>query len=317
MLLGAAIIAALAALGWLDAWSEESLRPGPWEDGRFSGLLGPWARWVAPPGFWLLPALVAFTFFATDEILGLAEAAGVRPLRGPAFLANLLLWAGDIFLVFSPWLWTIDDAFLRLLPAGDMAGHRAWVLAVLALAASLILLGEMTRYERPGGALASAAATVFVFVYVGVMLDFAFQLRLGWGVGALASWIIAVKAGDIGAYTVGRLIGRHKLCPRVSPGKTVEGAVGALVFAVAGAWASLVWLVPTAGRHPLACLVYGLLMGITGMFGDLAESLLKRDAGVKDSSRWMPGFGGVLDILDSLLLSAPVAWLCWSLGLLG
>jgi phosphatidate cytidylyltransferase len=154
-------------------------------------------------------------------------------------------------------------------------------------------------------------------VYVGVMLRFAVLLRLECGVGAIASWIITVKMGDVGAYTVGRLIGRHKLCPRLSPGKTIEGAVGAVVFTCAGAWASLAWLAPAVmARHPWAWLPYGLVLGIAGMLGDLAESMLKRDVGLKDSSRWMPGFGGVLDILDSLLLSAPVAWLCWSLGML-
>ncbi len=68
---------------------------------------------------------------------------------------------------------------------------------------------------------------------------------------------------------------------------------------------------------PAGWIIFGLLMGCVGMLGDLAESLLKRDVGCKDSSAWMPGFGGVLDILDSLLLSAPIAWLCWSLGIVG
>ena len=69
--------------------------------------------------------------------------------------------------------------------------------------------------------------------------------------------------------------------------------------------------------QPSGWFIFGLLMGSVGMLGDLAESLLKRDVGCKDSSAWMPGFGGVLDILDSLLLSAPIAWLCWSLGIVG
>jgi phosphatidate cytidylyltransferase len=296
LLLSVAIVGLLAGLCWLDAHAAESL--------------------AAPSGLWLLPALVAFMFFATDETLGLALAAGMQPLRGVVFLANLLLLLGDIFLVFSPWLRIIGDPLLGILTPDDLAAHRTWVLVVLAGATGFILLGEMIRYEKPGGVLANAAAALLALVYVGVMLDFALQLRLGWGVGALASWIITVKMGDIGAYTVGRLIGRHRLCPRLSPGKTIEGAVGAVVFSCAGAWASLAWLTPVAmARHPWAWLPYGLLLGIVGMLGDLAESMLKRDAGCKDSSRWMPGFGGVLDILDSLLLSAPVAWLCWSLGL--
>jgi phosphatidate cytidylyltransferase len=129
--------------------------------------------------------------------------------------------------------------------------------------------------------------------------------------------------GDIGAYTVGRLIGRRKMAPRISPGKTIEGGVGAIVFScgiawLAGAWitgARVPWSLPAASQT--GWLVYGLLVGGAGMVGDLAESLLKRDVGRKDSSSWLPGFGGVLDMVDSVLLAAPVAWACWLLGLVG
>ncbi|HBO45263.1 MAG TPA: CDP-archaeol synthase [Planctomycetaceae bacterium] len=174
-------------------------------------------------------------------------------------------------------------------------------------------------------------------VYVGLMLAFVVRMRLGWGVGAVASLIIVVKMGDTGAYTVGRLFGRHKLAPVLSPGKTIEGAAGAIVFATVGAWVSFAWLVPamaqgsavstaTAATTGMAAttagigwgwLVYGPLVGMAGLLGDLAESLLKRDAGRKDSSTWMPGFGGVLDILDSILLGAPVAYVLWASGVVG
>ncbi len=114
------------------------------------------------------------------------------------------------------------------------------------------------------------------------------------------------------------------MAPRLSPGKTIEGAIGGLAASCLGAWIALDWLVPgdapTSRRTPgpsWGWIVYGLLVGAAGMLGDLAESLLKRDAGVKDSSTWMPGFGGVLDILDSMLLAAPVAWLYWALGIAG
>jgi phosphatidate cytidylyltransferase len=134
-----------------------------------------------------------------------------------------------------------------------------------------------------------------------------------------------VKACDTGAYTFGRLFGRHKMSPVISPGKTIEGAVGGLLAACAASyvvfWAfdSSEWTVKISADNfrfvggKLAWLTFGLVVGAAGMFADLAESLLKRDAEVKDSSRWLPGLGGVLDILDSLLLAAPVALGWWQI----
>lgn len=137
----------------------------------------------------------------------------------------------------------------------------------------------------------------------------------------MLSLVIVVKMCDTGAYTVGRLIGRRKMAPVLSPKKTIEGAIGGLVFACLGSWAAFHWLTPAithSSRPPSPAwgwLAYGLLVAMAGMLGDLAESLLKRDLGRKDSSTWMPGFGGVLDVLDSIILAAPVAYLCWTFGL--
>jgi phosphatidate cytidylyltransferase len=184
----------------------------------------------------------------------------------------------------------------------------------------------MCRYEKPGGVTASIAAATFALVYVGVLLSFVVQLRLVWGIGALAALVIVVKMADTGAYTVGRLIGRHKMAPILSPGKTWEGLAGGLAFALAGSYTTFRWLIPNLPTTPPHCIqnnhwwgwiAFGLLVGIAGMSGDLAESLLKRDTGRKDSSTWMPGFGGVLDVLDSILLGGPVALLCWRLGMVG
>jgi phosphatidate cytidylyltransferase len=140
------------------------------------------------------------------------------------------------------------------------------------------------------------------------------------GIAAIASLAIVVKMCDIGAYTFGRLLGRRKMTPVLSPGKTWEGAVGGLAFACLGSWLALNWLAPalSAGLAPRSAwcwLGYGLFVGIAGILGDLAEPLIKRDVGRKDSSAWMPGFGGVLDLLDSVLFAAPVAFLCWKLGI--
>jgi phosphatidate cytidylyltransferase len=150
-----------------------------------------------------------------------------------------------------------------------------------------------------------------------------------WGLVALLSMIATVKMADTGAYTAGRLFGKHKLIPRVSPGKTWEGLAGGFVVAIVAAAICLTWLPGLFGATPgeetaatgatwwMGIFVYGVVLTLAGLLGDLTESLLKRDAGRKDSSNWLPGMGGVLDILDSLLLGAPAAYLCWMLGLVG
>jgi phosphatidate cytidylyltransferase len=319
LLLGALIIGALIALCILDARTD---RPG-----MEPGL----------PGAFLMPVVLGLTMLATQEVLRLASAAGIRPVAWPIYAGNLLLVVAQWLPEFNLYLLRVRGfegrefdhlSYIDLIYA---ASHSAlWALAVGVLA---ILMAEMRRFEQPGGTLARVAVGVFALVYVGLMLTFAVQIRLFWGVGALATWIISVKMGDIGAYTVGRLFGTVKLAPRISPGKTVEGAGGALLFAVIGSWISFNVILPLAppflgpmpgqsvgwylfGR-PCGWFIFGLLMGAVGMLGDLAESLLKRDVGCKDSSAWMPGYGGVLDILDSLLLTAPIAWLCWAMGVVG
>jgi phosphatidate cytidylyltransferase len=281
LLFGTLIIAALVALCWLDNCA------------------------TATPGVWLLPVAVLAALLATKEVLDLAALGGMHPLRWTVYVGNVLL-------VLSTWSGILEPRWATPL------------LFTFGIVVLLVFFGEMWRYKKPGGNTANLAAGVFALVYIGVMLWFAAQLRIMWGVGALAAWVIVVKMGDTGAYTVGRLIGRHKMAPLISPGKTIEGAIGALVFACLGSWAAFQWIVPFTIQDPhtypgVSCgwLIFGLLVGAAGMMGDLAESLLKRDVGVKDSSTWMPGFGGVLDILDSLLLSAPVAWFCWASGLVG
>src|SRR5262249_44609727 len=142
------------------------------------------------------------------------------------------------------------------------------------------------------------------------------RLRLSpYGILPLISMIVVVKLADIGAYTVGRLAGKHKMAPRLSPAKTWEGFVGGIAFSVVGAVA----LAYLCGRSQdlVRFVPYAVVVGVTGVVGDLVESLLKRDFGRKDSSDWMPGFGGVLDLIDSPLLAAPVACLFWESGWLG
>ena len=184
-------------------------------------------------------------------------------------------------------------------------------------------MSRSLRYREPARQTERLAASALAFTYIGVLVSCTVQLRFAgpggaWGLAAIVSLLFVVKLSDIGAYTIGRLIGRHKMAPSLSPGKTIEGACGGLIFAACGSWLSLVVLWPlfagaTVPRvNAWQWMGFGLTVGAAGMLGDLAESLLKRDLGCKDSSDWMPGFGGVLDLLDSVLVAAPVAYIWWA-----
>jgi len=278
-------------------------------------------------GLWLAPALVLFAVLATREILDLETAAGLRPLGWVVYVGNLMVLA-------SPWAPLLARWWIGAGQGGSPRGEfpaqgfpDPWLAMSLACAMILAFVGEMYRYEKRGGATANLAASMLAVVYVGVLLSCVVHLRLQWGVAALGSLIVVVKMGDTGAYVVGRWVGHRKLAPRLSPGKTVEGALGAFAFALVGSWGTFRWLVPLVPpegpARPLidppwwGWVVFGVVVGGLGMLGDLAESLLKRDSAQKDSSRWMPGLGGMLDVLDSVLLGAPAAYGCWYLGLVG
>ncbi|MDQ3519893.1 MAG: phosphatidate cytidylyltransferase [Gemmatimonadota bacterium] len=175
--------------------------------------------------------------------------------------------------------------------------------------------------QRP---LAVAAVTVFGIIYTGGMLSFAYAIRyhpytVGAAGGAtlLLFPLLLTWTTDTGAYFVGRSIGRRKLIPSVSPGKSVEGALGGLALALLIAWLfERMVLIPVANIAfaPGAVLLFGAAISVAAQVGDLAESLLKREAGVKDSSRIIPGHGGVFDRLDSLLFVLPTAY--WLLSVL-
>ena len=192
--------------------------------------------------------------------------------------------------------------------------------AALASVVFVALLGSALWARGVAGRpLAAVSVTAFGAAYAGGMLVFAYLLRHhrfavspAAGTALLLYPVVLTWVSDIGAYAVGRLLGRTKLMPEVSPGKTRAGAVGALVATVAAsvAFDQLV-LRPTAqlGLAPWVAAVFGLVVSGAGQVGDLAESLLKREAGVKDSSHLLPGHGGILDRLDSLYFVLPLSYL--------
>ncbi|MBI3837113.1 MAG: phosphatidate cytidylyltransferase [Planctomycetia bacterium] len=288
IVLGALLIAALVGLLWLDALT-------------------------TPPGAWMFFVALAIGLAAAQEVVALFAVAGYHPLSGVIYGGTLLVIGSNAI-----------PLFFRPVPDDRPLERLGWPL--LAFAASLIaaFVGEIRRYRQPGGVMVNVALVSFAVAYVGVLLSFSLQLRVlggpASGMVALVALLVAVKLGDIGAYTVGRLLGRHKMAPSISPGKTLEGAAGALVFGCLGAWFSLVcgppWMGSSVTQPALGWVAFGVAVSGAGILGDLAESLFKRDMGSKDSSSWLPGFGGVLDLLDSILFAAPVAYLCWLLGML-
>jgi phosphatidate cytidylyltransferase len=193
-----------------------------------------------------------------------------------------------------------------------------------AVSVLLVLLVRTVRFRQPGGHLAALGAEVLTIAYAGLLLAVTAQLRWlgpsGNGYLALGSLIAATKMGDVGAYSLGRMFGRRKMSPYVSPGKTWMGAVGAVLGGLIGGvlwlqlaapWFGLTWQ-PEWWVYASA---YGAALGVAGMLSDLCESLLKRDARVKDGAALMPGFGGMLDLLDSILFTGPLAVILWRLFL--
>lgn len=260
------------------------------------------------PATWLFPLAVLAAVGAASEVVSLLAAGGRRPLASVIYGGTLAVIASNAIPLF-------------VLRESDPLARLGWPLLAFTLSVLAALVGEMIRYRRPGGVMVNVALAVFGVAYAGLLLTFAVQLRVlgqgNEGLVALVALIAVVKFGDTGAYTVGRLIGRHKMAPIISPGKTWEGAGGAVVFALLGSWLSFTqlprWMAAPIAQPSWAWIVFGLVVGLAGLLGDLAESLFKRDVGSKDSSTWMPGFGGVLDLLDSILFAAPVAFICWLL----
>ena len=278
------------------------------------------ARQMVGYGVWLLPVLLAVSLLATEEVLSLLKAKNYQPVAWPIYLGNLLIPLA----ASGPLLFALAG---REFPEANPLGRGGWPMAALAISSIAVIGAEMGRFRQPGTAIVNSALGTFTLVYVGLLFSFVALLRLHqsneWGLLALISVLAITKFADTGAYFFGRTFGRHKMTPLLSPGKTWEGAVGGILIACVASWACFHWLGPwlVGSKYVeppiIASLFYGLILAAAGMHGDLAESLLKRDMQRKDSSNWLPGLGGVLDIVDSVLVAAPCAYLCWVMGLVG
>ncbi|MFI7142686.1 phosphatidate cytidylyltransferase [Streptomyces massasporeus] len=189
--------------------------------------------------------------------------------------------------------------------AGYVRGAEgAWV--AMALTALAVLVWRMT--EPPEGYLRDVTAGVFAAFYVPFLATFvAMMLTADDGPQRVLTFLLLTVVSDTGAYAVGWRFGRHKLAPRISPGKTREGLLGAVSFAMVAGALCMQFLIDDGAWWQ--GLVLGLAVAVTATLGDLGESMIKRDLGIKDMGTLLPGHGGIMDRLDSLLPTAPVVWL--------
>lgn len=244
------------------------------------------------PRITFLAGILVFVLLAQWEYCGLASLFGQR-------LNEAVIYLGGLSLVVA--------AYLRPSLAPPVMGIAFLILFTL----------ELARRRNLVELVPAVALGLVAWFYVALPFAFLVMLRDAtlFGSRLILFLIFVMAVGDTAAYYTGRAIGRHKLAPQISPGKTVEGAVASLLVATAaGYWLLWRWFPPLSRQH---LIVLPLLLNVAGQVGDLAESALKRGAGRKDSSTLLPGHGGLLDRIDGLLFAAPVLWYYFILVLRG
>jgi len=279
LLFGTLMIILLVGLAVFDGWLDGSLTASTADNSRVQATL-------------LAAVLVVTLSLGGIELSNLAAGKGLVVLNPIAAIG--------LVLVATTWYW----------PQFIQVSQGMYLLLVLAFMLAGMFLQQHFRLGNDG-ALSNCGISCFSVLYLGLSGAFVLGIRIDEGPWAVLMFISVVKSSDIGAYTFGKLFGQHKLSPRVSPKKTWEGLIGAAVVAmiVSIAFALVfgimkVWVAP----------VFGACMAVIGQLSDLAESMLKRDAQQKDSSNRVPGFGGILDVIDSLLFAAPVAYVFFRLA---
>jgi phosphatidate cytidylyltransferase len=285
---GALMTAFFAAVMIFDGWLDGSLFRGSIHDSRCT-------IHQSPVQGTLLCILIAFLIVpAVLELSKLAELKGLK-LFVPASIIGSILFA-------TSWYW------LQFVVRDSSLVHRpsSIVLLFLAVFVLLAILLYQVIFYGTSSVLANCGANCFSICYLGLLIGFVLGIRTDFGLWQTLMFVFVVKFADMGAYAIGRLFGRHKFSPTISPSKTWEGMAGAIATAVIVAVAFAVscdimalWL----------AVIFGICFAFIGQLGDLVESMLKRDSAQKDSANIVPDFGGILDIIDSPLLAAPFAYL--------
>jgi len=303
LIFGSTMIAVMIGLLALDSWLDTiRLQDTFWQ----SLFLG---REYLPRG---LVLMITFCFLATIaafELVAIFHAKGIeasRAILAPAAISGCVL--------------------MYAIPAGLDSQEAIAIMATLTI---IIFLAALLRHsywsKRTQGAVGAASAAMFAFIYMGILPGFYLGIRRWHDVWVILAIILITKSCDIGAYFTGRALGRHKLIPWLSPGKTWEGLAGGVCFStlLAVGLAALSNHLDISGIYRgirgdshfdyqpynlYGAAVAGLILGLVGQAGDLVASLFKRDAGIKDSGNSIPGFGGLIDVIDSPIVTAPFAY---------
>ncbi len=310
LIFGPIMILALAGMFYLDEWLGQLPIRGQLMQSLFPG------RNYLPAGIIMLVLFLTLIAFGARELTAIFRAKNIPAQSGMVALAGL-----------------VGCAMIYIIPHNLDATTAMAVLATLVVGIFLVTLVRYSYLGRIEGAVAVAAVTMFALIYMGLLPGFYLAIRRWHSAWIVAAIILTTKSCDIGAYFTGKAIGRHKLIVWLSPGKTWEGLIGGILFSglVALGLAALLNHFQLAGHYafpepnatartfihkpyPLpAAAVAGVFIGLIGQFGDLTASLFKRDAGIKDSGSSIPGYGGLLDVVDSPIVVAPFAY--WILAL--
>ncbi len=265
-----------------------------------------------PKGVALLALAALAVGLAGVEFARFLKAKGF-PVTTPTVVVAALI--GMVSLPLSVWLppFCAQYEILKPLPAGWQ--HLPASAIAMFFLWTMYLHAKRTR--SPEGALMVGGAVALSAVYLGVLTGFLILLRMDFGIPAAIAVIMTTKSCDIGAYFTGRALGKTKLIPWISPAKTREGLAGGVIFSALVAVGFQQWVLPVSvlggGQVlplccPLTAAIFGAALAILGQGGDLLASMFKRDAGVKDSGNALPGFGGLIDVLDSPIAIAPLAY---------
>ncbi len=263
-------------------------------------------------GYWMSPLGVYLMFGSAMECTALLRSSPYGPIDRPA-----LIGCGGIILAsLVPVYWPLSGSPY---PSNCLLGELGWPMAASVLALVGCFAWQLRNYQTGNRSFERAILSGWVSVYFGLCFAFWISNRLvgssGWGLYLMVGIIVITKFSDAGAYFSGRFFGRNKLCPAVSPGKTYEGLIGGMLVATFISWlyfsvfASLAFDSDSIKVHWLGIVGLGVLLTLAGLFGDLLQSIFKREVQAKDSGKLLPGLGGLWDVTDSLLPAGAVAYL--------